>query len=227
MPDHEGRGPAAVTMERAALLDAPLAVGTRGRRAAVGEAFAFLRAWLAAPRRVAALAPSGAALARLITSEISAADAPVIELGAGTGAFTRALLERGVPEAQLVLVETDANLARLLRVRFPGARVLMVDAARLRSLGGTLDGTAAGAVVSGLPLLAMSPKRVAAVLAGAFAWSRPGAAVYQFTYGPRCPIPPWVAARMDLNAERIGGTFANLPPASVYRITRGAGADPR
>ncbi|MDR8269479.1 phospholipid methyltransferase, partial [Acinetobacter baumannii] len=43
---------------------------------------------------------------------------------------------------------------------------------------------------------------------------------YQFTYGPHCPVPRRVLARLGLQARRIGFTLANLPPASVFRIER-------
>ncbi|WP_216073477.1 hypothetical protein, partial [Acinetobacter baumannii] len=58
------------------------------------DAFQFFRLWIANPSRVAAVAPSGEALARLMTEEISAETGPVIELGPGTGASPRALLSR-------------------------------------------------------------------------------------------------------------------------------------
>lgn len=190
-----------------------------GLRSTLRDTTAFLRAWLATPLRVAAFMPSGMALARLITREISPAHAPVIELGAGTGAFTRALLARGVPEEALVLVEADAGFARLLRARFPRARVLQLDAMQLRHVE-LADGVRAGGVVSGLPLLSMSRRRIAVVLAGAFAHLSERGAFYQFTYGPRCPAPLPVLERLGLTATCIGRTLANLPPASVYRIER-------
>jgi phosphatidylethanolamine/phosphatidyl-N-methylethanolamine N-methyltransferase len=179
----------------------------------------FLRAWAASPLAVAAIAPSGGALARLITAGVEPASAPVIELGAGTGAFTRALLERGVPEHRLVLVERRGDFARRLRQRFPQARVLDGDAAELREqhpLGEEL----AGAVVSGLPLLSMPQPLVTAILDGAFSQLREGGAFYQFTYGWRCPIPPATLEPLGLGAVRIGAAWANLPPAAVYRLAR-------
>lgn len=210
----------AARADRAGLVPfAPPRGATGARRAALIDTLAFLRAWLGAPLRVAALAPSSEALARLITAGISEAQAPVIELGAGTGVFTRALLARGVPEEALALVESDANLARLLRARFPRARVLAVDAARLRGAA-LFGGAAAGAVVSGLPLLSMPPRRITAVLAAALGYLRPGAPLYQFTYGVRCPVPAQVMEHLGLSAVPIGRTLANLPPATVYRITR-------
>ncbi len=179
----------------------------------------FLRAWIANPLQTAAIAPSGKALARLMTRDLSPQTGPVIELGPGTGAFTYAALARGVPEANMTLIEYSAEFARLLGRRFPKAEVVRGDAAKLRRIG-PQQGLQAGAVISGLPVLTMPPRQVIAILDGAFHHLRPDGAFYQFTYMPRCPIPQRLLDRMGLKAVRVGRTFANLPPASVYRITR-------
>lgn len=179
----------------------------------------FLRSWLASPGRAAAIAPSGEALARLITAEISVCDAPVIELGPGTGVFTRALLERGLDARDLTLLESDPGFTSLLRSRFPGVRISEGDAARMVPLDLLSPGTA-GAVVSGLGLLAMARDTVAAIVDGAFHYLRQDGALYQFTYGPRCPVPRRILEQRGLKAQWIGGTMCNLPPASVYRIDR-------
>lgn len=188
---------------------------------AAAEIFGFFRAWLADPLRVAAIVPSGRALARAITAEISAATGPVIELGAGTGAFTRALIARGVPQEKLALIEYGSEFAVKLHYRFPRARTLWMDAARLRHVA-LFGGEPAGAVVSGLPLLSMPPRKVIAILDGAFRHLRPDGAFYQFTYGPSCPVPRVLLDRLGLKAVRIDHTLANLPPAAVYRIRRRA-----
>jgi len=179
----------------------------------------FFRSWISNPLRVAAIAPSGDSLARIMTSEIAALDGPIIELGPGTGVFTRALLARGVSEADLTLIEYGPEFITSLQARFPTARILQMDAAHLAHAD-IFEGEPVGAVVSGLPLLSMSPDKIASIMAGAFAYMRPGGAVYQFTYGPRCPVPRPILERLGLKAVRIGGTVRNLPPASVYRISR-------
>ncbi|MGC4013510.1 MAG: methyltransferase domain-containing protein [Luteolibacter sp.] len=171
------------------------------------------------PLRISAIAPSGEALSRLITREISAAHGAVLELGPGTGVFTRGLLARGVRESDLTLVEFDPEFARLLQQRFPQARVLRMDATRL-SRHELFPTTGAGAVVSGLPLLSFPPRQVMRILLGAFCHLRAEGGFYQFTYGPRCPVPTQMLERLGLEAVRIGGTVRNLPPATVYRITR-------
>jgi len=154
-----------------------------------------------------------------MTMEISHKDGPVLELGPGTGAFTRALLECGVDEGDLTLVEYGSDFARLLQFRFPRARILWMDASQLASHE-LFDAPKVGAVVSGLPLLSMPPRKVIAILSGAFSYVRPNGAFYQFTYGPRCPVSRTILDRLGLKAKRIGGTIRNIPPAAVYRITR-------
>jgi len=181
----------------------------------------FVRSWASDPLRVAAIAPSGAALARLITRDLQPSHAPVLELGAGTGVFTRAIIGRGIDPAELTLVEFGEEFAALLRDRFPQARVVQGDASRI-SASVLFPGAKAGAVVSGLGLLSMSPRMVVAILAKAFDCLRADGAFYQFTYGPRCPVPRPILDRLGLKAQRIGGTMRNLPPASVYRISRRA-----
>ena len=186
---------------------------------AYSDFFHFFRSWISDPRRVAAVAPSGDSLARLMTKQIDPSDGPVLELGAGTGVFTRALVARGVRECDLTLVEYGSDFMRVLQHRFPQARVLWMDASQLGSYD-LFPGANVGAVVSGLPLLTMSPRKVMSILSGAFSHMRPTGSFYQFTYGPRCPVPRPILDRLGLKAVRIGGTVRNIPPASVYRITR-------
>ncbi len=186
---------------------------------ALADWWLFLRAWSGGPRRIGAIAPSGAALANLIVSRIGPADAPVLELGAGTGVFTQALVDKGIAPRDLTLVECEERFAEVLRRRFPGAQVLTVDAGHLDGL--RLAGARPlGAVVSGLPLLTMPPQKVTTILRSAFRHMRPDGAFYQFTYGLRSPVPRRLADRLGLRITRVGKVHLNLPPATVYRITQ-------
>jgi phospholipid N-methyltransferase len=181
--------------------------------------WAFFRAWLRDPRRIAAIAPSSPARAAAVTASIAPGCAPVIELGPGTGVFTEALIGRGVPEHRLALVELGDDFCAALRARYPRATLVRQDASRLGALQ-FFDGELAGAVVSGLPLLSMTPARVRRVLQDAFSRLRPDGAFYQFTYGFRCPVPQRLLERLGLKATRTAITLRNLPPAAVYRIER-------
>jgi phosphatidylethanolamine/phosphatidyl-N-methylethanolamine N-methyltransferase len=179
----------------------------------------FFRALASNPRTVGAIAPSGPNLANLITREITSASGPILELGPGTGIFTDALLTRGVKESDLTLIEYGSDFMRLLQIRFPRARVLWMDASWIIAHDLFKD-QPFGAVVSGLPLLNMSPKKVMAILTGAFSNLKPGGVFYQFTYGMQCPISKSHLNRLGLKATCMGRVLLNVPPASVYRITR-------
>ncbi|WP_026793151.1 class I SAM-dependent methyltransferase [Pleomorphomonas oryzae] len=185
----------------------------------LSDVLLFAREWFRNPLSVAAIFPSGRALASLMTREISAETGPVVELGPGTGVFTRALLKRGVRPQDLTLVEYSSDFARLLQTRFPRVRVLWMDAAGL-DRSKLFDGVPVGAVVCGLGFLNMSQEKITAILKAAFDYLRPDGSLFLFTYGARCSVPDATLAELDLNAIWVGRTFQNIPPASVYRIER-------
>lgn len=201
---------------------------SRVRRPAVTaslDRIRFLRAWLGNPLSVAAIAPSSKALAQLITRDIDAQTGPVLELGPGTGVFTQALLDRGVAERDLTLVEYDDGFARLLARRFPQANILSIDAADLADAHRS-PSDLFGAAICGLGLLNMKPAKVEAILRATFMRMRTDAPLYLFTYGRHCPVPDAVLQRLHLDAVRVATIRRNIPPASVYRIAaRPAKAD--
>ena len=67
-----------------------------------------------------------------MTTHVNHLDGPVIELGPGTGVFTRALLARGVPTHRLALIEADPVFASALAlgtgVYGPNSTTLSVSA---------------------------------------------------------------------------------------------------
>lgn len=181
---------------------------------------AFLRAWARDPLSIAAVAPSSPALARLITAKITPDMAPVIELGPGTGVFTKALLGRGLRQEDLILIENEADFAILLADRYPQAMVLRGDAARVKRHRALFCGGLAGATISGLPILSMNAAQQMKIMSGCFDLMRPGGRFYQFSYSPVCPVRRPVLERIGLKARRLSSTLRNLPPAAVYEISR-------
>lgn len=117
-----------------------------------------------------------------------------------------------------MLVENGQEILGALHREFPRARFLGVDAVTLRSTP-LYDARKAGAAISGLPLLAMQTHKVAAILLAVFEQLEDGGVLHQLTYGPRAPVPRRLLDQLGLQAVRIRAVPANLPPASVYRIT--------
>ncbi len=182
----------------------------------------FLR-WLRRPARLGAVVPSGQALAAALAGQIdAAAPGAVIELGAGTGRVTRALLEAGVAPEALVVIEREASLCALLAARFPEVRVVQGDARALEPLLAQAGVGQAKAVVSSLPLLNISSADSRRVLTQAVAALGPDGVLVQDTFGPAAPVPSELRAQVGLQGERAGWVLANLPPAAVWRYRRAA-----
>ena len=176
----------------------------------------FFRSLVSDPRAVGAVAPSGASLGRLMARGCGAG-ARVVEVGAGTGALTRAILNTGVSERDLCLVESDERFVEFLKERFPGARIVHGDATslgeHLEDLTGRVD-----FIISGLPLLLFSDARKRRLLAAAFRLLGDGGAFHQFTYGGVCPVGRRTLDGLGLRASRLGVAALNVPPAFVYRF---------
>ncbi len=173
-------------------------------------------------RMVGAVAPSGQALARRIVSGIDPARGSVLEVGAGTGVFTAAILARGVGAEALTVVEADPVFAALLRARFPGVEIIEARAEDALGPDGALAERLYADAISGLPLLNFPPALRRRILEAIFARLAPDGALYQFTYGPRAPLGQGSLAALGLVAEPVGRVWRNLPPARVYRIRRSA-----
>ena len=78
----------------------------------------FLKALLTRPKVVGAIIPSSPALAKAMARQIDPKRGPVLEIGPGTGVISEAILQRGVPPSQLILLEFDEELARHLATLF-------------------------------------------------------------------------------------------------------------
>jgi phosphatidylethanolamine/phosphatidyl-N-methylethanolamine N-methyltransferase len=174
----------------------------------------FLRSWIEKPLHMGAVMPSGRVLARTMAQYVDIkSTGPVVELGPGTGAITSALIERGIDQKRLVLVEYNPGFCALLRDRYPLARVVQGDAYTLRESLRNVLSAPASAVVSGLPLVTKPMLTRLKLIRDAFVALAPGAPFVQFTYSVAPPIPKSLPGVSTEASERI---WMNLPPARVW-----------
>ncbi len=184
----------------------------RQRSLRLDDEVRFIRSWLEKPLLAGAVTPSGRALARTMARYVDPhATGAVIELGPGTGPVTEALLDRGIAEERLILVEYNPGFCQLLRNRFPKATVLQGDAYAIRRL--LHGGKPIAAVVSGLPLFTKPLRLRMRLLRDCFTLMRQEAPFIQFTYAVVPPIPKSVAGARVYASERI---WMNIPPARVW-----------
>jgi phosphatidylethanolamine/phosphatidyl-N-methylethanolamine N-methyltransferase len=180
------------------------------------ETVLFLKRWLKHPLRLGAIAPSSNSLAEMIAKQVVLnPNHYVVELGAGTGTLTRKLMEYGIPNDRLFVIELDPELYTFLSDTHPNANIIQGNASDLDKL---LPADCVGRVstiVSGLPISTMSFKLQKSIIDAALSVLAPEGGIIQYSYRHNSPIP---VERLGLSKEKIGVTFRNIPPATVWRF---------
>jgi phosphatidylethanolamine/phosphatidyl-N-methylethanolamine N-methyltransferase len=175
----------------------------------------FFRRALAHPLQLGTPIPSSPALGRLIASQLKGRkNGLTIEIGGGTGVITRQLLAAGVPADRLLVLEIDPEMADYLRGTLPEARVVTGDARHLPQLlppswRGRVD-----TIVSGVPMAVLSAAYQREIIDALFDVLAPDGRYLQYTF--TLGGSPVRARRLGLAGRRLGTTFGNFPPASVW-----------
>ncbi|WP_156901162.1 MULTISPECIES: class I SAM-dependent methyltransferase [Nisaea] len=192
-----------------------------GLRTAREEIF-FLSRWLRAPLKTGSVRPSGRDLTRLIAGTVAdlAPDEWIVELGGGTGAVTRALIENGIAPDRMVVLERDRALSDWLRSAFPEVTVVTGDAEHLRRHLASNNAGPVRRIVSSLPLLSLPRSQRNVILAEAFAVLGENGSLIQYSYGPSCPVSRTLRDGLGINAKHVGTAWRNLPPARVWEFKK-------
>jgi phospholipid N-methyltransferase len=135
----------------------------------------------------------------------------VVELGPGTGVYTREILARLQPAAQLISFERDPNLARLLSEQYPDSRLRTIcdSAERVQA---HLDGAMTDVVVSGLPFTSLPSSVRDRIFDQIVKILKPGGTTLILQYSPALQgrlekVFPYVQRRISL---------LNVPPAFLF-----------
>ncbi|HTR15424.1 MAG TPA: methyltransferase domain-containing protein [Acetobacteraceae bacterium] len=184
----------------------------------ISNASLFFRRWLANPLQMGSIVPSSPHLCRRVVAHTRRApDEAVLELGAGTGVVSRALLDSGIPPDRLFVVEIVPSMAAHLRKILPGAQVIEGDARSLSDLIPPQWHGRIGTVVCGIPLVLL-PVAEQRRFIDAIESVAPGRGFLHFSYCVTSPLP-W--KRHGLTARREAWTPLNFPPASLWRYAPG------
>ncbi|MCA9284037.1 MAG: methyltransferase domain-containing protein [Phycisphaerales bacterium] len=193
-------------------------------------------------RQTGAVLPSSPALAKVMTRTLCAAKGPkrLLEVGPGTGPFTKAMLDAIRPGDEFHIVEMNPSFcsrleARLLgpyRRRHPLAEVHLhscpIQEARLE---GVFD-----FIVCGLPFNNFPPTLVRSIFRQLLSLLGPGGELVYFEYaGVRAMKAPLVGSRGRRDLRQIGTlakalrrrhlgkrelVLGNIPPAFAVRLRR-------
>jgi phosphatidylethanolamine/phosphatidyl-N-methylethanolamine N-methyltransferase len=205
---------------------AEVRTGVSTRQSAWSEHLLFLGRFLRNPRRVGAVAPSSRCLARQMMAAVDLGPAVrLVELGPGTGAFTREIVARLSPGARYLVVDVDPTFVARLRRRWPELDCVCASASTLPALAAERGLTRVDHIVSGLPFASLPVETTRSILDAIDAILRVGGTFTTFQYVHAFRLPPAVAFRRDMTA-RLGAppqmalVVRNLPPAQVLTWRR-------
>lgn len=193
---------------------------------ALREHAEFVCAFLRSPGTVGALCPSSRALARAMVagSDLARADL-VVELGPGTGAFTRVILESVGPQSAFVALELDERAVRHLRQRFTQLDVVHASAEQIHEQVVRLGRKHANYVVSGLPWAIIPTEIQKRIMTNVVTALAPGGVFTTFAYLHSRLSPSavryWRLLSTLFREVRVSAlVWQNIPPAFVYRCVR-------
>jgi len=196
------------------------------------EYFPFLGRFLRSPRTVGALAPSSKWLARAMVVHVGQPSTPanpvrpvrIVELGAGTGAFTREIVERLGSGDRFLVVDVEPGFIECLRRRWPHVECVCASAATLPALLGERQIGPVDHIVSGLPFASLPAETTRQILDAVGKTLRRDGTFTTFQYVHSYGLPRAVAFRREMNAL-MGSTPSlqfvarNLPPAFALSWT--------
>jgi phospholipid N-methyltransferase len=194
--------------------------------ARMGEGRRMLEAFVRKPTRTGAVLPSSRQLAELMVEGMGLEAArTVVELGAGTGVFTRRIAECIRKDAFVLAFEIDPALATELIGVIPGVHIVNDSAERITDHLQAAGHTAADTILSGLPWAIFSRELQERLLTAVVAALRPGGRFATFAYVPAAYFPPGRRFRALLNdrfprVETTRIVWRNVPPAFVYRCEK-------
>jgi phosphatidylethanolamine/phosphatidyl-N-methylethanolamine N-methyltransferase len=218
---------------------APITSGPRG--------WTFLAEAAREPRATGAVAPSGKILAHLLTEPVRtrAGGNPldVLEVGAGTGPVTRALIASLSVGSRLDIVEANPRFVERLRhlVRTHPCLAQGVESVGVHEAYMEQWETPRryDVIVSGLPFANFAPEQVDALMRRYLELLRPGGVLTYFAYrGTRAArsllsprgevrrhraVEDVLAAHRCLYATSRRTVWSNLPPARVWQLRRPMG----
>lgn len=122
----------------------------------MNEHIQFLQAFLKNPLHVGAITPSSEDLALKMVEEIAPDEnSIVVELGVGTGSFTKFLDGIVADDKSYLGVEINRDFVRVLKREYPNLKFVCSDAAKLSKIHEKSNLGKVGYIISGIPFVSL------------------------------------------------------------------------
>ncbi len=187
----------------------------------MSDVWLFLKEFARNPGQLGAVTPSSRKLAESVVAAAGLTDEQIIvELGAGTGPFTRAVRE-AVPSATFVALEPSEPMAKRLREQMPDLDVDGRYASELRAILSDRELPHCDRVISGLPWAVFPDEAQRQTLRAVCDCLTPDGrfVTFQYVHSQVLPAARKFRALLDEHFERVQKsevTWRNVPPAFLF-----------
>lgn len=171
----------------------------------------FYKAFFKNPRAIGSITPSSPWLSRGVAAMVPHSEGYILEIGAGTGAITKALLRRGIAHHRLIIIESSKILVEALKSKFPLINILHGDAKDLSVLLGHLSKNI-DVIVSSLPLLILPEATKNKIIYEIEKILKPRNYYIQYTHGF---APSIFESKVRFKKVKSKNIWLNLPPARI------------
>lgn len=178
----------------------------------------FFGTWVKHPGAMGAVAASSKAYCdAMVAASTTALPGPILELGAGLGVVTKALLRAGIEPSRITSIEYDHDFAHELKQRFPQVNVIEGDGLDLTHTLKDREDEKFATILLAIPIIRYKPEERRRLLHRYFERIAPGGNLTQLSYSLTPPVKP------ELGTFTVSSTpviWANLPPARVWIYRR-------
>lgn len=182
------------------------------KRTIAMERETFLADFILNPSKIGSVTPSSSWLTKKLLGSLPWSRMhTIVELGAGTGVFTKYIAEHKELLSSFLVIEQDAMMRLNLMQQFPQA-LFGAEAENLPSLMKHYDLPKADCIVSGLPFAVIPKQERLKILAGIDTMLADDGTFVAFQYS----LQMYPTFRRMFRDVKIGFTPLNIPPAFTY-----------
>ena len=179
----------------------------------------FLTTFFKERKQVGAVAPSSRFLVKKMCNKVDFEKSNIIiELGPGTGVFTKEILARAKPSAKIFVFELNEDFFHLLTSQFVDKRIILVNesAENMETVLRAHDIQHADVIISSLPLTVIPEPIKTNIIKSAHSVLKPKGLYIQYQYS--------LSAKKLLESYfgklNLKFSLINIPPAFIYVGTK-------
>jgi len=175
----------------------------------------FFKTYLKERKQIGAWAPSSRFLVKKMCDKIDFSTAQnIIELGPGTGVFTKEILKRANTNTKIFVFELNEDFYNLLKNKFSDERVILLNqsADEMEVILKKHNVTEVDAVLSSLPLAVIPDDVKNKILDSAYKVLRKGGKYVQYQY----VLSAKKLIEKRFGKLKMGYAAINVPPAFIY-----------